>query len=232
MSFHRALVLSFALLPSCLAAQTQTALPPDSAFRVGLKTITIPSPSPDLAETGPDYRVLLQTLVPTNNRLVAGFLTSDDLTNIRTKPSTSLSRYALVEAPRRAEWADITPDIFKQIDSTLTTQFEATANGFKDQEDEINRRLKALGQDKTVTIDKPLMLGAFFSKPDASGYGEILPIKFNDASKKVAVGVTFLRVRQRILFLYLYTLYTDEDSVKWVRTTSEQWADAVLAANK
>jgi hypothetical protein len=38
--------------------------------------------------------------------------------------------------------------------------------------------------------------------------------------------------QNKILFLYLYRTYKDESTVQWIRTTSEQWADAVLAANK
>lgn len=224
---------SLLLLGFSLPAPAQTALPADTTFRIGLKTITIPPPSPDLTETGPDYRVLLQTLVPTNNRLVAAFLTPDDFTQIRSSTAASLSQYALVQTARRAEFADITPEIFKQVDSSLATQFEAAVNAsLKDHQDEINRRLKALGQDKTVTLDKPLMLGSLFSKPDASGYGQIVPVTVNDTTKKIVVGMTLLRVRERMLFLFLYTPYKDEDTVKSVRATSEKWADAVLAANK
>jgi hypothetical protein len=226
-----ALLVAIVLAP--MITMGQTALPAESTFRVGLKTITIPSPSADLIEPGPDYRVLLEPFAPTNNRLVTGFLTADEFTKIRTSPSVSLTRYALVEAPRRAEFADITPEFFKQIDAGMAAQFGATINDtLRDQQDEINRRLKALGQDKTVTLDKPLMLGSFFSKPGASSYGQIMPITIGQDSKRVAMGVTLVRVRERILFLFLYNLYEDENSVKWIRTTSEQWADAVLAANR
>ena len=72
----------------------------DSIFRVGLKSIALPAPSKELIETGSDYRVILDTLTPVTNRLVAAFLLPEDLKAIQTGP-TPLSRYALVEVPRR-----------------------------------------------------------------------------------------------------------------------------------
>jgi hypothetical protein len=223
-----------ALLVPHSPARAQTARPADTRFHVGLKTIAIPSPSDDLFETGPDYRVMLESLVPTANRLVGAFLTQQELDKLRTA-TTTLSRYAMVEAPRPAEFVDITPEIYKQINDAIALQFEAQTNAdVKDQQEEVNRRLKALGQSSTtVTLDKPLMLGSFFSKPDATGYGQIVPVAVNgDASQRVAVGISLIRVRQRVLALYLYAPYKDEDTVKWVRTTGEKWADAILAANK
>lgn len=229
MQFRRALVVCSAL---CLAVVSLKAQAP-ATFRVGLKSIVIPAPSADLVETGPDYRVLLENLAPTNNRLVAGFLTSDELNKLQTA-TASLSQYALVEVPRRAEFADITPDMFKQIDAGLASQFGGSMDAtIKDQQEEINRRLKSLGQGSTtVTLDKPLPLGALFAKTDASGYGEIMPVSVNGVTEKMAVGISVFRVHERVLFFYLYTPYKDENTVSWIRATSQKWADAILAANK
>ena len=51
-------------------------------------------------------------------------------------------------------------------------------------------------------------------------------------TKKLAVGVLAMRVRSRLLFMYTYTEFKDDSSVQWIRTTDEQWADAILQANK
>jgi hypothetical protein len=233
-TLQSAVLLASMLSLSAFPASAQTAKPSDlSSFRVGLKSVTIPSPSSDVAETGPDYRVLLDQIVPTGNRLVAGYVTPDEFTNLRTKSLVALSHYALVEAPRSAEFSDITPDAFKQIDATLATQFEVVVNdSVKEQQDEMNRRLKALGAGKSLSLDKPLMLGTLFSKADASSYGQITPVTLDGATKEMAVGITLLRVRQRLLFLYFCEEYKDENTVKQLRATSERWADATLEANQ
>jgi len=224
----------FALTCGSIWSNSQSAGPSNSqTFRVGLKSIVIPPPSAELSETGSDYRVLFEILAPNTNRLVAAFLLPEEL-KATVSGTSSLSRYSLVQVPRRAEFANVTPDIYKQIADSMAGQFGATFDGtLKDQTDELNRRLKSVNSDApTVTMDKPLMLGKLFSKPDACSFGMIMPISANGKTKKMAAAISILRIQERVVFFYTYTEYTNEDSFKWARTTAEQWADVVLKANQ
>ncbi len=176
---------------------------------------------------------MLEVLAPASNRLVAAFAHPDDLQKL-TSGSANLSQYTLVEVPRRAEFATVTPELFKQLSDAMAQQFGAvTDDTLKDTQDEINLKLKSLNKsNSTLTLEKPLMLGRLFSKPDASCFGMVLQMIANGAQKKVAAGISVIHVQERVLFLYTYAEYVNEDSVKWVRTTAEQWADAVLKANQ
>jgi hypothetical protein len=203
-------------------------------YRAGLKSFNIPPPSSELVETGPDYRVLLEPLAPINNRLIAAFVQPADLDAMHAGAAPPLNSYALVEILRRAEFANVTPDLFKQIADSFATQFGAAVDAtLKDQQDQINRNLKALGSKTTdVALDKPVQLGTLFSKPDASAYAMIMPYTSNGKTKKMAMGMIVTHVQSRVLFIYTYTEYKDESSVQWIRTTDERWADAILQANK
>jgi hypothetical protein len=199
-----------------------------------LKSIVIPAPTADLSELGPDYRVVIENLVPDTNRLIAAFLSAEDSANVRSGISKGFSRYALVENLRRAEFVEVDAETFKQVSDGMAQQFGATLNAsMKDEEEEINRKLKAMrGVDTTMSFDKPLQLGAFFSKPNACGFGIIQQISAAGSSMKMVAGIMVLRVQNRLIYAYLYSAYKDEDSVQWVRKTSEQWADAILKANQ
>ena len=203
-------------------------------FRAGLKSFTIPPPTSDLVETGPDYRVYLEPLAPTANRLIAAFIRLADLDGLRSTGSAALATYALIEVSRRAEFVDVTPDQFKEIADSMGTQFGASVNAtLKDQQDEINRKLKALNSSAgDVALDKPVQLGTLFNKPDACAYGMLMSLSSSGKTKKMVMGMTLLRVQSRILFAYTYTEYKDESSVQWIRDTDEHWADAILQFNK
>jgi hypothetical protein len=205
-----------------------------STYRAGLKNFTIPVPTSDLTEAGPDYRVILEPLAPTQNRLIAAFLLPADLDTIRTGSTAFPNRYALVEVLRQAEFADVSPEMFKEVSDAFGTQFGAAVDSsVKDNQDEINRRLKALHSSASeVTLDKPVQLGALFTKPDACAFGMVMSMTSGGKTKKLAVGVLAMRVRSRLLFMYTYTEFKDDSSVQWIRTTDEQWADAILQANK
>jgi hypothetical protein len=229
-------VIFLAVLTASIPLCAQTAPADTPTYRAGLKSIAVPAPDATLIETGPDYRVLLENLVPENNRLVAAFVTPDDLTSMKSGDSTSvaLNRYALVEISRRAEFADIAPEMFKEISTSMAKQFDGDLTAtFKEQEEAINRRLKALSSNPgPATIDKPTQLGALFSKPDACAFAMIAPYTSKGKTVRRAMGVILLRVQTRVLFVYLYTEFKDDSSVAWIRATTEQWADAILKANQ
>ena len=193
------------------------------SYRSGLKSIVIPPPTTDLSELGSDYRVLMESSVPDTNRLLAAFLSTEDFANIRSGISKGANRYALVENLRQAEFVDVDADAFKQVSDGMAQQFGAVLNAStKDKEEELNHKLKAMrGSDTTMTLDKPMQLGVFFSKPNACSFGIIQQISAVGSSVKMVAGITILRVQNRLLYAYIYSAYKDEDSVQWVRKTSE-----------
>jgi hypothetical protein len=116
----------------------------------------------------------------------------------------------------------------------VATQFGANLEAdVKTAQDDLNHNLKELNsKSTTVAIDKPFPIGTLFSKPDAAAFGMIESVSKQGPETKMAVVIVVLRAQNRVLFLYLYSIYKDESTVQWLRNTSEQWADAVLAANK
>jgi hypothetical protein len=233
-------LLIAATLFLCTAARAQTAAPANASaqtpqtYRVGMKSIAIPSPSNDLTEIGPDYRVVLETLVPPVNRLVAAFNRPEDLHQILAGGNTPLPKYAFAEVPRSAEFVDADAAAFKIVAGAVAQEFGANLEvDVKTAQDDLNHNLKELNSNSAaIAIDKPLPLGALFSKPDAAAFGVIEAVSAQGPTTKLVVSTVVLRAQNRILLLYLFGVYKDESTVQWARKTSEQWADAVLAANK
>lgn len=231
------LCLSLSLV-SFLTAAPVKAQAKDSetqTYRSGLKSIAIPPPTSDLNEVGSDYRVLFETLAPDTNRLIAAFVLDDEAANLRAGVAKGVSRYGLVETLRRAEFTEVDAASFKQVSDALAKQYGTGQGGSLDLKtdlDELNHKRKAVGATTELTIDKPVQLGAFFSKPDAYCFGMLAVVSDGGSSRKMVSGVTTLRVQNRLLYAYVYAPYTGEDSVQWVRKTSEQWTDAILKANQ
>lgn len=208
--------------------------PPIESYRTGLKSIIIPPPTADLDEIGPDYRVLLDSLAPDSNRLLAAFLSASDIANVRSGSPKAFVNYALVENLRSAEFMEIDAPTFKQVSDGMAQQLGVALNSsMKEEEEELNHKLKSMqGTNATVSLDKPLQLGVFFNKPDACGFGIIEQVTVAGNSTKIVAAVSILRVQNRLIYVYLYSSFKDEASVQWVRKTSEQWVDAILKANQ
>ena len=204
-------------------------LPP--TYRAGGLSIAIPPPGGDLAEAGPDYRVVLEPLAPDANRLLAAFVLPGDMSVIHSGTYPPLTDYALVEVPRRAEFVDVDADTFKTIVDGMGKQFGGDLD-LRDSQEELNLRLKALNQNATVTLDKPAPLGLLFSNPDATGFGMIMPVSVNGIVTRMVVVISVLRVQKRVLFAYAYKVFKDESTVKLMQANSEKWVEAICNANR
>jgi hypothetical protein len=203
-------------------------------YRAGLRSIGIPAPTGDLVEIGPDYRVLFEPFAPTTNRLIAAFVLPADVPEIRTGVATEFTRYALVEVPRNAEFLDVTPEIYKEITSSVATEFGTDLDAtLKTGTDELNQRLKDLGSNQaTVTMDKPVALGALFTESEACGFGLVAPVTTGGTSLRMATGLVIVHVQGRVIYGYLFTEYKDQETAHWLARTTQAWADAILRANR
>jgi hypothetical protein len=226
------LLCSCACLESSSRAQAIKVSPPPSqtgVFRAGRISLSIPSPAPELLEMGPDLRVLMEPLAPAKLRLIAAFILSDNLAQLPGS-TTPLTKYALVEVPRAAEFVNVDEATFKTVVDGMSQQF-SSGTLQSTMQTEIDRHFADLGGGK-LTVDKPTQLGTMFSKPNASGFAMLMPMAVSDKTVTLVAATLAVRVRNRILFAYLYTQYKDKASVDWITKTSESWVDSILKSNE
>ena len=216
------------------AGQQDSASHNSAIYRVGLKSFVVPPPA-DLVETGPDYRVLFEHDAPDTNRLVAAFLPSENIVKLPAGSPEGFPRYAFLETLRQAEFVDVDETAYKQVAVAVAKQFgsspDAPALDLKAFQDEVNHKLKAVGVTSDVSLKDPVMLGTFFSKPNALGVGMLMEVGAGGKTKKVLVGTTFLRAKNRLLYASVFAEYKGDESAAWVHKVAEQWADAILKAN-
>lgn len=222
------------LVAVCAGAFAQTA---STAHPVSMKAggveLVLPAPSPGFAEVGDRLRTgVFELLAPSSNRLLSAYLPAQYLADARAgKIAPTMDTYAMVQVPRRAEYADCTPEAFDSVLKGLvgggpkldTPEVKASL-------DEISLRLKALGG-KPIELGRPEMLGTIFQKKDAAAMAMLLSMKQGENAATMACGLAVFRVRQRLVFAYLYQKYGSPESVDWIRKNIEAWADAILAKN-
>jgi hypothetical protein len=202
-------------------------------FPVGDATISLPAP-PGLAmvELG-NGRGYFDPAVPDSNRLMAAFVLEKDVPALHTAANQVLTPYALVETLRAAENSNVSASDFKDLADSVSKQIGAVLDSsFKESEDSFNQRMKAMNLNVQVSYGKPVTLGTFFVKTDAYAFGMMAPVTANGATTNMVVGTVLLRVKSHIVFAYFYSAYKDDQSPVQVRAATEQWTDAILAANQ
>lgn len=216
------------------AQDTATNSAPLSSFNAGGTPIAIPPPTTEMTEVGYDNRERLEVFVPSANRLIAGFMLTTEIDRL-TKGDPLMSKYAMVEVPRRLEYMDCGPNEFKEVKSGVKAGSgdKMINSTMKKAEKELNRRIASLDiNDAMLSFGKLIQLGSLFSKQDSYGFGMVMPVAMGGQKKKMVVSAIAMRIKQRLLFLYLCAEYKNEETIKWIRKVSEDWADAILNANK
>jgi len=212
--------------------------PTAQSYKVGGTPIIIPSPTKEMLEVGYDNREKMEILVMATNRLIAMYVLADDLPRLTNDDEDlKMSRYAMVQVMRRGEQHEFTSDEFKAFTDEMSEQFK-DIKGFwdptmKETEEEFNRRMKALDLNELkMDIGKVKNLGPLFTKKNASCFGMIMPYQMADETINIAMSMTVIRIKKRMVFLYLYSEFEDEKTISWLRNNSEHWVDAILEVNK
>jgi hypothetical protein len=217
------------LLGACFPAAAA-----DPEFKAGGVALVLPGPSGDFVEVGDKLRTtFFELMAPASNRLLSAYVPSTSLTALNSgKVPAGLDIYAMVEVPRQAEYADVTPEAFAQVLQGMESSMgKLDAKTLENVEQELSVRLKSLGAG-SVEIGRPEMLGGLFRKPDAASVAMLLAYKQGDRTVTMAGGIGFIRIRQRLIFAYLFRRYESPDTVSWLRKNLEPWVDAILAKNK
>jgi len=208
---------------------------PVPAFQVGGVTIKIPTPHRDLVNVPKKDSAVLDVFVPDQNLMITSYVKPSDLKLIRAKDeSLQMDHYAMVQISRRVEKRDISSAQFRQVASVMENQFGSILKKAKGEtENQINKRFKALELEGKVDIGKPLPVGGFFSKPDAYGFGMLIPVNVDGKSLgRMAMGGAIVRVNKRLINCYLYRDYKGSKTIVTLRKEAEDWIDAVLKADR
>jgi hypothetical protein len=180
---------------------------------------------------------LVNTTTP-GNRLVAGFVPADPAKPPGENESAKLDRYMMVETSRALDDHALTVAEFNDVKAEIAKGMNDEAGQAQEQ---VNQKLKAAAGDpdiqNKVEIGKPVMLGTYLKADNAIGF-LMMMIKVhaddgqgNVADTTMACGTVMQRVKERLIYCYVFAPFKDESSLEWVRKTSTQWQEQVTKAN-
>jgi hypothetical protein len=102
--------------------------------------------------------------------------------------------------------------------------------------EQLGKNLSELSKQETqVDMSQPVNLGEFDTRPNV--YSVMLLINFKtqssagDVSTLIAGGLSYVRVKQRLIYVYTYRRYESKTDVEVLRDFTKQWISQILAAN-
>ena len=207
--------------------QTQT-------IKVGGVDINIPLPDTTFVEISNKYRGLVELFVPQSNRLLSAYVLKSELQGfLNLKPGNSLSEFALIEVPLQGEDMNFEPNDYEEFMDGAKEYLGGDLTSIKNEtEEEFNSRIKSIGlANMQIKYGQPTQLGCFFSKKDIIAWGMLMSYEMNGLSSKMSIVTIFIRVKKRLLYIYLYSEYKNEETLVRLRSFGKKWSDEILKVN-
>lgn len=224
------------------SAAAQTRKTDVATFQLGDQLITIPAPN-DFEEAASQFESIKTRFTVTEdpaNDVLAVHLPHALCEKLRAGETGPLNFYTKISVAKRARAVDYSVEEF----ASLVGEFRKTGsevmdiNGptMKETLEYLSKGLSDLNKKETqVDMDQPLNLGEFDTRPNAYSVMLLVNVKAQSGGLKVsgliAGGITLLRVKQRLIFVYTYRKYESKADVETLRDFTKQWIGQILAAN-
>lgn len=211
-------------------------------IEVGGKTIHVPAPAGfhEISELSPYTRKLAEGMTPQNNRLLAVFVSESDLGRIMKGESPEFGRHMLLMVYRQLEHTDFSGAQFQQLVGQVKQEQEILLEKVKDKagsllDDALGKLSKDDGVSLKLKVGETVSLGVFIERNDTVGFASLTKCQVSAEGQQIdylmASGISYIRVKGKILYAYVYGIYENQNDLEWVRTTSRKWVDQILTIN-
>ncbi len=230
--------LTAALLISAGAVAAEAVV---QTSRLGGSKIRLPAPAGFRAAGA--YRGLTTAAVrratPETNRLLDYYLSPQDLYRVKHGANAFLRRYMVVQTHRRFVHQDISRDQFRHVVDASRRRhqelvFQLTRRKAESLQTTLAQLRRRLGA--TFRIGRPVPLGVLSHSDRHLTMGYVFNYSSNlvaGMQRQLRIGtVSIVRVKNKLLFLYVYGGYESGRDLDWVKRTSRRWVSSILAYNR
>ena len=212
-----------------------------SSVQMGDQRITIPAPQ-NFEEASSQFKIIKDTFTATEaqgNNMIAVHLPKSECDKLRSGTATEMNFYTKISVREAVRTLDLSPEQF----ATLIEQFRGSSSQILDFNSpamkatlaRMNRNLSDLRQEETkVDLSQPVNLGEFDTRPNIYSIMLLVRLKANpndDVGKLIAGSLSYVRVKQRLIYVYAYRLYKSTNDVEILKDFTKQWVGQILAAN-
>jgi len=226
------------------SSQTVGAAPAGSVFQLGKRTIAIPPPDgfTEAASQLEDVRQRFTVTEDPNLDLLAVHLPSEIFQTLKRGEAAEPDFYTKVSVSKSLREVDVSPVDFSRLTNTFQSQFAQLTNPdgptMKSILKHLEKGLSELSERETkVTANQIINVGEI--EKTANVYSLLLLMNLNiqnDAGSQrggpLLCGTAFLRVNQKVIFVYAYRQYRTESDVELMRVFTKQWLAKIAAANR
>jgi hypothetical protein len=233
------LAILFVVNSSAIGQARQTEV---TTFQLGNQMTVIPAPD-GFEEAASQFELIKdhfsRTEVPENDML-AVHLSRAECDKLRAGESATFNFYTKVSVRKGIRDQDYSAERFADLVAlfrkTGSQVLDVNSPTMKGAVQQLDKGLSEINNKETkVALGQPVNLGEFDTRPNV--YGVILMMNFTSKSgdREVTVplvaGLSYVRVKQRLIYVYTYRRYNSATDVEVLRDFTRQWLGKILAAN-
>ena len=199
---------------------------------VGGKVIKFPVPNSQFNEVGDAQRYQFASYLPQSNSMLCVYLDTIDVTKLvkHENDSIKMEKYMLVEINKNLIDTECSDSNFVEVKAEA---FQSLKDDAKQLMEDANNTLKEIiDATEDVNINHLKNLGIIYDTKEACGMLMSFVVKNGDKSIKKLCSVNYLRLNNRLIYVYVYTNFTDIAQVNWIKDVSISWSNNLLEANK
>lgn len=222
------IILCWLLSTAVVAAQNS-----DISFKVGGVSLIFNSPISEMKETGYDIRERLEVFTPQGNRLIAGFLTLGDFERINSGLEPEMNFYGMIQVIRQLEFYDVTIQDFNDFYDMMKTEWAEmmSSSSLKGEvQADLNKTAEILDIGE-MSLGDIKNLGEFFRKEKSFAFGSLMSIESGGEKSLLVCGASVLNLKQRLILVYLYKSYINNNTITEVKKSLEDWCDLIIREN-
>ena len=232
--------LAVVLLTSVVAV-SQTAKTV-TVFQLGDQEAKIPTPA-GFEEAASQFENIKHHFTITEdpgNDMLGVYLTAADCNKLRAGEFGPFNFYTKVSVRRTVRAEDYSAERFANLVATFRKSgaqvLDINGTVMKNATERLGTGLSELNKQETkVDLGQPVNLGEFDTRPNI--YSVMLLVNFktkigdNEVSTPILGGLSFVRVKRRMIYVYTYRKYESKTDAVILRDFTRKWIGQILAAN-
>lgn len=229
-------------LAVCVSASAQTQRTSTTTFQLGDQLIVIPAPEgfEDAASQFAELKAQFTATEDPGNDMLAIYLPQSDCERFRLGEVGPAKFYTKVSIRKAARERDMSAADFASIPNEFRKSgaAELDVNGAR-MKAAVERLENSLNEQTpgkaTIALSQPVNLGEFDNRANVYGVALLVTMKVSVAGQERVVplvgGISFVRVKQRLLYVYTYRRYESKNDIEILRDFAKEWVTNILAAN-
>ena len=235
-----AFAIAFVISPAAVAQTRKTNV---AVFQLGNQATRIPTPA-GFEEAASQFEKIKSHFTATeapDNDMLAIYMSRADCNKLRAGGFGPFDFYTKVSIRRGVREEEYSAERFASLITAFrqngTQILDINGPALKDIVKRLDKSLTELNQQETeVELSQPVNLGEFDTRPNVYSVMLLMNVRTTtgDASASVPVlgGLSYVRIKERMVYVYTYRKYNAETDVQILRDFTREWIGQILAANR